>query len=130
MFNIRPYKSSDYEMIKSWWIDHNEPFPPKDCMPEDTTFILEIKDVPSLSICLYLTNCKGVAYLENFISNPNNKSTGISSGVLVEHAISYAKLLGYKRILCLTDKDSLKNRYQKLGMKHSLSNLHSLVREL
>lgn len=131
-YSIRPYHASEFEMLKSWWTLAKEVCPEKECLPEESTLILELDGVPALAITVYLTNCKRVAYLENFIGNPEMKgdSRKQASQLIVDAACNFAKNLGYTRILCLSLKDKLNERYVELGMKPTQGPLNGFIREL
>lgn len=128
---IREYRDSDYEMLRSWWEVQGEPAPTRNLIPKDSTFILEISGDPILSISAYMTNVKGMSYLENFIGNPQYKEDRSKhSSIIVEHAVTFLKNKGYERVVCFSYKDKLKKRYEELGMKKTLNNLSSFVREI
>jgi rRNA processing protein Gar1 len=130
---IRPYKESDYEMIASWWSDHGEVGPRPGMMVEDGTFVLELGSTPVMSITVFLTQSKEVAYLEGLISAPYftiKEARRIVGQELVNHAYAFAKSKGYKRVICYTDKPKLANRYQELGMSKSIGSIQALFREL
>jgi hypothetical protein len=131
-YTIRPYAKADYTEIKKWWDASNEMAPIPEMLPEESTLILELDKTPALMITVYLTNCKEVSYLENFAGNPELKgeSRKQAAQYIVDAACGFAKGLGYKRVLCLSYKDKLKERYQELGMTPTVDNLMSLVREL
>ena len=131
-YTIRSYSKKDYAELKRWWVSSKETVPPEDALSEESTFILELDNVPALSITVYLTNSKQVSYLENFIGNPDLKgdSRRKASQIIVDAACGFAKSLGYKRILCLAQKDKLKTRYTELGMQPVADNLSGFVREL
>ena len=132
MHSIRKYDKSDYPMLKSWWEAHNEPVPSEDLMSELGTFIFEIRGEPILSISVILTNVPGMCFLENFIANPTMDKNDRKeySQMLVNYALNFAKALGYKRAVCFSYRDSVKARYENLGMTKTLDNLSSFVREL
>lgn len=127
--NIRNYKNSDFTMLASWWTLSNVPCPLPGMMPEESTYILEKDNKALYSICLYLTNTKELCYIENFIKNPEYKDKECSH-LLVNHIFKVAKDLGYKRVICLSNNEKLKIRYQQLGGTPTLSNITSLVKEL
>ncbi len=131
MYTIRNYKDGDYEMLTAWWREAREPAPKKSLVPEDTTYILEIMNIPALSICLFTTNVKGMCYLENFIGNPNLKeSRKYYSQVIVDYAIDKAKELGYETVVCLSYKDKVGKHYEKLGMTKTLTGMTGFAKEI
>lgn len=128
--DIRLYKNSDFEMIQNWWIDSNEIPPLREMLTEDSTFVLEMHGKARMCITVYLTNCKAVAHLENFVKDPNFKDSNTCSKILVEHAEKFAKEKGYKYLMCLSYQEKLKSRYEKLGYIRTLNNLSSFCKEL
>lgn len=125
---VRPYKESDWSTLLNWWISAEE-FPPYKTMMCDSTFILEDEEKIKASVTVYLTNCKDVAFLENFIRDPEFRNKE-AIGTLVKHAEDFTKAQGYKLLIALAYKDRLKNRMQTLGYQKTLDNLTSLVKEL
>lgn len=130
MNNIRNFDKSDFDMIKAWWKAAKEPHPPIEYLPEDTTFIYSINNVPVYSITVYLTNCKEIAFLENFIKNPEYKNDSTHSQNFINYIYDFVRDSGYKKVIGMTDKEKLVKRYKELGMKKISENFYSLVREL
>jgi hypothetical protein len=129
---IRNYEDRDYDMLKNWWHSQNEPAPTKDLIPIDSTFILEVDKEPIVSLSVILTNTSGMCILENFIADPLKKGSMRKecSSVITNYALTFAMGMGYKRAVCFSYKDKLKQRYKDLGMKPTINNLTSFVREL
>lgn len=125
---IRNFKKNDFETILSWWNEVKEIGPTIEMLPEESTFILEINNVPKMCVTVYLTNTNYVAYAENFVKAPglSNKY----SKTLVNHIEKFTKDKGFKVLLCLSYKEKLKRRYEKLGYRNTLNNLSSFVKEL
>jgi hypothetical protein len=114
---IRLYKDSDYEKLACWWGIQGEPIPSKDLIPLDSTFILSANGIDLLSISIFLTNVKGMCFLENFVGNPNyKKERKLCSRALVDHAVDFAKNKGYTRVVCFSYKDKVGERYKDLGL--------------
>jgi hypothetical protein len=101
-------------------------------MPVESTFVLEDSGRAVMSISVLLTNSNEVAFLENFVADPEFRGPARSEAatMLVEHARSFAKQRGYKRVLCFCYREGLKRRYQELGMTPALDNVLILSREL
>lgn len=128
--NIRSYRDSDYTMIASWWGSQGESIPTKNLIPS-TTFVLEVENEPIISISVLLTNVKGICFLENFVGNPEHRELRKQyASVIVEHAIDFAKKQGYEAVACFAYKEKTKKRYEQLGMRKTLDNLSSFVREI
>lgn len=129
--NIRNFKKSDFEMIKTWWNEAQEMPPTLEMLPEDTTFILEVNNEPQVCITVYLTNTNYVAYLENFVKNPNLKENSKQhTEALVKYAEEFCKDKGFKVLVCLSYKKKLETRYQDLGYINTLNNISSFVKEV
>jgi hypothetical protein len=128
---IREYTPSDFSIISSWWTDQKECSPVEGMMIEDGTFILESDNVPALSLTVFKTQSKEMAYLEGFIKNPVFKrSLEKEAAALWEHCFQYAKNCGYKRLVCYCLVDKLVEKYKRFGMIQTTSNLNSFVRVL
>lgn len=133
MIKIRHYNNSDYEILSKWWNDHKEIGPTKDMLPEESTFVLEYNGKPCVSITAYLTNSKEISYLENLISDPELKNKEIRNTltqIIVDDTFGFLRGLGYKRVICFSYKDGLKERYKEMGMTKTLDNLSSFARVL
>lgn len=130
-YTIRHYKKEDYKDIASWWNANNKAIA-EDFMSEETSFILEMDSKPLLSLTVYLTNCPGICYLENFIGNPEfkGKERKEASKQLVNFAYEFAKAAGYKHIMGFSTANKLDEYYQELGMKPLVKNITSMVRSL
>jgi len=128
--NIRLFNKNDFEMIKMWWNEAQEMPPTIEMLPEESTFILEVNNEPQVCITVYLTNTNYVAYLENFIKNPNLKDSKEYTKKIVEHAENFAKQKGFKILVCLSYKEKLKQRYQDLGYINTLNNLSGFAKEV
>jgi len=131
MYNIRYYTAEDYPMLKTWWEGMDEVPPSKEMLPLDSTLILEMDEVPAVSVTLYFTNCREFCHLANIIGNPDLKGKGRKEATqaLVDAAISFAGAAGFKRTLSFGHKDKVKTRFEQLGLKASMSNLQAFVRE-
>lgn len=128
--NIRSFKHEDFKMIESWWIDSGQCPPLSGMMTEDGTFILEINNIPSLSMTVFKTQ-SSIAYFEGFIKNPNIKKNLHKEGqILWDHCFSYAKKNGYKQVICYCMVDKLKQKYISYGMNESAKNLSAFVKEI
>lgn len=97
---------------------------------KDSSFILEIDGIPSLHMSFYITNCKGVSYLENFVGNPEMK--GMVRREATKYLISFltelAKQLGYKRLIGFGFQDKTKAYYKTLGFENTLNDVSVFCR--
>lgn len=126
---IRLYTPQDYEMLKEWWVEANEPPPPESLIPE-TAYILEDRGTPVMSLALYLTNCKVIGYLECFIKNPMYYDSHVAADKLIRYVENEAKKHGCQVLVGLTYQDKLKKRYQDLGYVNTVNNLSSFARKI
>jgi hypothetical protein len=116
-------------MIKGWWESSGEPVPSRDLLPVNSTFIAELSGAPALAVCLYLTNTPELAFVENFIGNPRLKGARRQAvKPLLDYITGFAKAMGYRRLFCMTDKESLVKHYMELGFVPTLSGVTTLVR--
>lgn len=131
-FRVRPYLNSDYEEIRGWWEDAGVPGPTPGEMIEDGTFVLEIDGVPGMSLTVFLTQSKSVAYLEGYIAAlglfPEDRKQG--GRVLWNHCYQFAKDRGYSNLFIYAGHPKLVERYEDLGMTRSLSGLTALHRRV
>lgn len=128
--NIRNLKSSDYELISSWWKDIGQHGPTQGQLPEDSSFILELDNKPILTMSVFLTNTD-IAYFENLISDPNFKhNRKFYTQALMDHSFSFAKSKGYKYAVAFTTNEKLVNRNLKIGFDTAVRNLFLLSKEL
>lgn len=129
---IRPFRGSDFEPICSWWISAHEQPPLSGMMISDGTFVLELDDRPVMTLTAFKTQSKEIAYFEGYCRSPDlDRSLSQELGhFLWNHGYQYFKDQGFKRVIAMTDKVALKNRYIELGMDLNLSGLYSLGRVL
>lgn len=129
---VRPYRESEFRMIEAWWHEQNEVAPLPSMMPIDSSFIAEIDGKPALAITIYLTNCKEVAYLENFVGNPAMKGSDrrVASHILLDHVQKFAKARGFRNLLCMAHKPQLERRYVELGYRQTLGGVSTFLRNL
>ena len=132
MLNIRNYKYTDYPVLKAWWEANNEAAPTLSLMPLESTFVAEWEGKPLLSVTLYLTNCKEIAFVENFIGDPEAKGPlrKEAGQVLQRYIEKWAKAAGYNRLMCTLLTEPLKPRYEELGYKTGVSGVSLMVKEI
>lgn len=126
---VRPYKNSDYSELCSW-IGLQLP---EGMLVENGTFILELDNVPALTLTVFLTQSKQIAYLEGFNKNPLFKERNLETEgqKLWDHCFNFAREQGYARLLCCAEArvDKLKAKYQRFGMTKTID-LTGFVKEL
>lgn len=133
MFKIRPYvEASDYETLKGWWEKQNMTPAWKALLPEESTYVLEIDDVPALSLCLYLMNCKDACMVENLIGNPD--ITGPKRKEATKQLFLYveevAKAKGYTTLVLFSYQEKLKQYYESLGYRKTLENVTTFAKSI
>lgn len=130
MITIRPYRKDDWAQVDSWWKESGEIGPLETMMPLESSFIAEIDGTPALAVTLYLTNTPELCYVENFIGNPALKGgeRRLATYMLLEHITKFANLLGYKRLICMTEKPILVERYKEIGFTPTLSGVTTFAR--
>lgn len=131
IITIRNYVKKDWPMVFSWWDMQKEFAPLETMMPLDSSFIAELDGNPALAVCLYLTNTPEVCYVENFVGNPEFEgfSRQDATKVLLDHISNFAHGLGYKRLLCMSEKTALKSHYENIGFKRTLDGVATFVKE-
>lgn len=127
---IRNYISSDYSEIASWWEKSGHVAPIKGFMSPEVTYVLELDNIPALSLSMLLTNSKEAAYMEAFIKNPKFNNLHEYGFLLWDHCFKEAKKAGYKRVICASNIPKLFSKYEDFGMKKVSENYTGFVREL
>ena len=117
-------------MLQSWY--NNIGWELKETsLPTDTTYILEVDNIPVLSACLFLMNCKDASMVENVIGNPEYKE--LRKGklpLLINHLENEAKNLGYNTLVIFSFEDKVKSIYENLGFKKTLENVTTFAKEI
>lgn len=129
---IRPYIEKEFDLIAGWWRESGSVPPCPGMMIEDGTFVVDLDDTPTMSLTVLLTQSKQMAYIEGYICRPGVKKEVRSEigADLWNHCFEFAKARGYARVVCLAPNEKLASRYEDLGMTRTLSEIHSLAREL
>lgn len=128
-YTLRHYKNDDFPMIASWWEKAGEPGPRETMMLEESSFIIEVDSVPAYSITVYMTNCKELAYLENFSRNPEIKNKDAAQALL-DYVCGWARIKGYKHLITFGYHEKLKTKFVEYGFMKTLDNLSGFVKEL
>ena len=130
-YKIRNYKKDEYAMILGWWNDCQEVAPLPEMLPEESTFILDVNDQPTICVTVYLTNSKTFCMVDNLICNPafrDSKLRRKAVEVMNGYVDCFAKEKGFERILCMTEKNALKRRYMELGFRPTLDGVTTLIK--
>lgn len=130
MVKILPYFATDWPKIEAWWKASGETAPLATMMPLESSFVAYVDGTPALAVALYLTNTPQIAYVENFIGNPECKGAERreAAKVLSDHIAAFAKQRGFASLMCMTEKQPLKQRYMELGFQPTLGGLTAFVR--
>lgn len=119
-------------MIRQWNIIQNEIAPLEVMFPADTTFVVEINQMPALSACLYLTNSPWFVHVEHLIGNPalsgDERRQALKAGL--EYIEEYARRLGYHNLYCVTQPEKLKKYYESLGFEKTVDGAAAFIKPL
>lgn len=128
MIHVRSMKDADFDMILSWWKEWECPLPTRDMYPL-TSYIAEVDGVPVASACLYITNAKKAAWLENLVSNPaKTVERAEAIPALFRYIENMAKAFGYSHLVIMAEKEKLKSRYEALGFRKTMEGVTILVK--
>lgn len=129
---IRAYRPEDFPILRTWWVKRVEAPPTEGMMPEGTSYVAEIDDVPIASMCWVRTNMKEVAYSSNFISDPDAEDVARRRAVelLFAYICNDAKAAGYKYLLAFGYQPKLTERFKKMGYRHTSACLNSFCLDL
>lgn len=132
MYTMRQYTTADYPMIESWWKASDMPVPPINAIPEATTFIVEMDNVPAISLSLVETNISAYAYVDFFVGNPKitNPLRQFASTLLVDHIVDLSRTKGYERLIALSLKPKLTEYYTSFEFRPTFSGITCLMRDL
>lgn len=130
MIKIRTLKPEDIKMVSSWHIEEVGTEIEGWMLPP-TTFIAELNDTPMLCLSLALTNCTGIAQMENLVGNPAFKAIRKEClEPLVHFVCDYAKMFGARRIYMNAYIDKLKDKYESLGFTKATETLSLLWKDI
>jgi len=131
-FELKPLNAETWPLVCDWWMKAGFAPVPLDILPDNTSYIGYIDDIPTMSVCLYLTNSK-VAYLENFIANPdsdvNSRKELVKWGI--EQLEKVAKDAGKIYFWAYPTSKALVRYYQRrLGFKTLQEGITSMARKI
>lgn len=126
---MRPY---EYEIVVNWWKRHGQMAPPRDMLPEDTTYVVEVDKRPVASAVLYVTNCKKVSMVEHVIGDPdfNKEKRRMATEYLFRHLEQLASKSGYTILVIFAYADAVKLRYEELGFVRTLDNVTTFAKRI
>ena len=130
-FNTRPFKLSEYPLIKSWWTLRKMVPPLLDMMPEESTFVLDVEGKPVASLSLILTNT-GTAWLDNFITDPESDADirKIGMDLAWQEILTFLKRENYSRLFAMSVNVNTKKRYEEFGFKQTLQGVTTMTMEI
>jgi hypothetical protein len=127
--NIRNYTHHDYEMLCSWFKEAKEIAPEQGQLPEESTFVTEVNNIPAALVSVFLTNVD-ICYMENLIANPEFKNRKEIVQNLMDYAFSFAKSKGYKYSVGFTMHEQLAKRHINIGWDKKVNNVIIVYKEL
>lgn len=126
-YNIRNYTPKDLPMLQHWCQAYDEVAPVEQGISE-TSYILEIDNLPALFISLIFTNTK-IAFLENYCGNPEFKGKRLEAvQYLIQHLEKTAKDNGYIALVTFAYKEKLVKQFEAYGFIRAVDNLTAFVR--
>lgn len=129
--NFRPYTKNDFNMINDWLKFSKEIQMQSHVLPEDSSFILELDNIPTFLMTIYFTNSKELCFFENLISNPEMKRVRKPYlKNLFQHLENVAKENGYKKVMFFSRNKKTTERYKDIGYDQFMWNLDCLGKEL
>lgn len=130
MITIRDYAPSDHENLVRWHKGYGINEVPRYLIPP-TTYLAECNGKPVGSVSLILTNCHGVALIENLIGDKEqNAVRDRAIPVLIKYAEEEAKKRGIRIVFMNAIVDKLKTKYESFGYRKASDNLSMLIKEL
>jgi len=117
MKSIRKYKSSDYKVLLEWYKERDNWHPPEeDMLPESSTFVLTLNDVPVAISSYYETNST-LAMLGATIKKKNGGADKEDIVNLIRAIKEDATGKGYKILFYATDDESshMVRNFEKAG---------------
>lgn len=124
MMSIRLFNLSDYEMLSSWWKQHEWPSIPLSFLPKIGIIVGDC-----VAGFIYSTDSK-ICWLEFIISDPKceQKKRQDALNLLIQEASNTAKDLGYEVIFTSVSHKGLIEKYKNNGFKVTDNNMTNLMR--
>src|SRR5690349_13315870 len=110
---IRDYRDEDFGTIVSWWNKHKELAPLPGMMTPEVTQVMEMNSIPVMTLSMFTTPSKEVSFFEGFCSRPgiSKSDRNYMSKYLFNHCCKLLREKGYKRVMIMTNKPKLAERY-------------------
>lgn len=123
MITITRANRQDLDMVDRWYIERGMSKTNPDLIPP-TTYIASINGQPVASAALVLTNCTGVALIENVIGHPGMPALRREAlPELFRFLQSMAKDWGARYLFLSSLEDKVKTRYEEYGFKRKTDNI-------
>ena len=123
--HVREYVPSDYKTIETWMKGYSSETAVPELWLPDTGFIID-----DLScVFIYKTN-SNIAYIEVLTGNPKaeKETKNIAINKVFEHAVAFAKEIGYKFVFAFVEKEYVENRLITLGFHDTGLNIKMMIR--
>lgn len=129
---IRPFKDTEFEMIRQWYLDAGVNPPESEMLMENGTLVVELDGIPAIAQTILFTQSKSFCFLECLIKNPVFKGINLEPYLvlLANTLFELAKEQGYKNMFTYGNVGKLKDKYKRLGFTQSLDNLSAFYRRL
>lgn len=130
MFEVKPYKQSDYEELSAWWTAWGWPPIPQEYLPPDGLIVsAEGKNI--CAVFLYRTNSP-ICWAENYISckdcERNTRQWALD--LLIESAVEKAVSFGFQVVMSSINHPVLGKRLEKGGFMVSDTNMTTYMRKV
>lgn len=123
---IRPYTSSEYPLICSWWQARDWPIISPECLPKHGIL------VGNYCAGFVYTTDSSLAWIEWIVSNPatDSKERNQAMDILIDSLIGKCRLLGARYIFTSVSHEKLQDRYVKHGFNVTESQVTHMIRSL
>lgn len=128
---VKHFKKEQFPLIASWWREHGLQPPRLSMMPEDSTFVLFVDDMPAASLSVFLTNTP-MGWVDNLIANPKVRASARhrATEILLNHVCHFAHEKGHDTLFCMSIRESTDRRYQKLGFRPTATGISTFIKEI
>ena len=123
MITFRRATKEDLAMIDGWYLEMGMSKTNPALIPP-TTYVAKFNGQPVASAALVLTNCTGVALIENVVGHPAMPALRREAlPELFRYLKEMAKDWGAKYLFLSSFEDKVKTRYEEYGFKKKTDNL-------
>jgi hypothetical protein len=130
LFNIKLFKDSDYDIVKSWWKHYDWPAVSLDVLPK-TGFIIDNDEIPVAASWVIATNSP-IYLLEWTVGNPDIDWELRSEGLqkLIEYCCHFCKNNGANFVFTMTKNKRLLEKLKNCNFKTTDEDMTHLLRSL